>query len=31
MVDRIILPVLFGLIVAFTATLAWLNGKQPLD
>lgn len=31
MIDRIILMVLFGLIVAFTAILAWRNGKEPLD
>jgi hypothetical protein len=29
MLDRIILFILFGLIVLYTAVLAWLNSRDP--
>jgi hypothetical protein len=29
MLDRIILPILFGLIVLYTAVLAWINRRDP--
>jgi hypothetical protein len=31
MLDRYILPILFGLIVIFTAVMAWRNGRDPPD
>jgi hypothetical protein len=31
MLDRFALLFLFGLIVIFTAVMAWANGKNPLD
>jgi hypothetical protein len=31
MLDRYILLILFGLIVIYTAVMAWLNGKTPPD
>ncbi|MDB5463257.1 MAG: hypothetical protein JWP28_279 [Phenylobacterium sp.] len=31
MLDRYILLILFGLIVLFTAVMAWANGKDPPD
>jgi hypothetical protein len=31
MLDRFILPILFGLIVVFTVVMGWLNGKDPPD
>jgi hypothetical protein len=31
MLDRYILLILFGLIVLFTAAMAWANGRDPPD
>lgn len=31
MLDPFILPLLFGLIIFFTAIMAWANGRNPPD